>query len=241
MSPSNAPIRVSTIWRERLRHGGSLGEVESLKLLSDFGIPTAAARHAQSLDEALAAATSLGYPVALKTAAPGIHHKSDVGGVKLGITDAEELAKAWRDLAARLGPAATVEPMIAAGVELAFGAVADPQFGPLVMVGAGGSLVEVLNDRCFALAPFDAAEALRLIDRLRMRRLLDGVRGAPPVNIDALAKTLAKFSVLAVGLAGCFSEIDVNPVIADRAGATAVDALIVRCSVDSEVPSYNGI
>jgi acyl-CoA synthetase (NDP forming) len=241
MSPSMAPSAAASKWRERLREGGALGEIESLDLLSDFGIPTAAARHAQDLDEALAAAESLGYPVALKTAVPGINHKSDVGGVKLGIADADRLVEAWHDLAARLGPDMTVEPMIAAGVELAFGAVADPQFGPLVMVGAGGKLVELLNDRSFALAPFDAVAARRLLDSLRIRRLLDGVRGAPAVNIEALAETLAKFSMLAAELAGSFSEIDVNPIIAGPTGVMAVDALIVGGSVASEAPSRSGV
>src|SRR5262249_53332756 len=141
-APAAAIVRQ---WTDRLAAGGTLGEVESLELLEGFGMATAAARHAASLKAALAATDKLGYPVALKTAAAGIHHKSDVGGVKLGIAGADDLTVAYRDLSARLGPDVTVEPMIEGSVELAFGAIIDPQFGPLVMVGAGGRLVEIMN------------------------------------------------------------------------------------------------
>jgi len=228
MKPPAAPSAgIVQQWTERLAAGGALGEVESLALLEGFGMVTAAARLAVSLEAALAAADALGYPVALKTAAAGIHHKSDVGGVKLGIAGADDLAAAYRDLSARLGPDVTVEPMIDGSVELAFGAIVDPQFGPLVMVGAGGRLVEIMNDRCFATPPFDGKEARRLLDRLRFRPLLDGVRGAPPADLDKLAEALARFSVLAATLAGSFREIDVNPVIAGAGAAVAVDALVI--------------
>ena len=103
----------------------------------------------------------------------------------------------------------------------------DAQFGPLVMVGAGGRLVETLRDRRVALAPLDAVEAHRLIDRLAVRPLLDGVRGAPAANIEALAAAFAAFSVLAHALGGVLAEIDVNPVVAGPDGCLAVDALVV--------------
>jgi acyl-CoA synthetase (NDP forming) len=143
--------------------GPVLGEAEGLALLGDWGVPVVAAEVAGGLEEALAAAGRVGWPVALKTAAPGVVHKSDVNGVRLGLDGPERLA------AALAGP----------GVELALGVVADPQFGPLVMVAAGGVLVEVLRDRRFALPPVDHRQALALLDRLAVRPLLDGVRGAP--------------------------------------------------------------
>jgi hypothetical protein len=119
-----------------------------------------------------------------------------------------------------------VMPMAGKGVELAFGALDDPQFGPIVMAGAGGILIEILGDRRFALAPFDNATARRLLDRLKARPLLDGRRGLPAVNIDAVAEALARFSVLAADLAGLFQEIDVNPVLCGAAGCVALDALV---------------
>ncbi len=127
----------------------------------------------------MAAAGRVGWPVVLKTAAPGIAHKSDVGGVVLGLDGPERLAAAYADLAGRLGPRVLVAAMAGPGVELALGVVHDAQFGPLVMVAAGGVLVEVLGDRRFALPPVDHRQALAMLDRLAVRRLLDGVRGAP--------------------------------------------------------------
>lgn len=213
-------------WSAKLA-AGALGEADSLALLRAFGVATTEARAARDLAGALAAAQALGYPVALKTAAPGIHHKSDVRGVKLGLGDPDRLAAAYRDLETRLGPQVTVEPMVGDGVELAFGAIADPQFGPLVMVGAGGTLIEVLKDRRFALAPFGEQEARRLIDGLGLRPLLDGVRGARPADVGKLAQSLARFSELAAALDGRYDEIDVNPVISGPSAAVAVDALVI--------------
>jgi acetate---CoA ligase (ADP-forming) len=115
-------------------------------LLADWGVPVVAAEVATGLEEALAAAGRIGWPVALKTAAPGVVHKSDVGGVRLGVDGPEGLAAAYHDLAARLGPRVVVAAMAGPGVELALGVVVDPQFGPLVMVAAGGVLVEMLGD-----------------------------------------------------------------------------------------------
>jgi hypothetical protein len=122
-----------------------------------------------------------------------------------------------------------VTPMAAtgAGIELAFGAKIDPHFGPVVMVGAGGVLIEFLRDRALALAPFDTDEALRLIDGLALRPLLDGKRGRPPADVGALAEALATFSVMAADLVGLVTEIDINPVLAAAAGPMALDALVV--------------
>jgi hypothetical protein len=116
-------------------------------------------------------------------------------------------------------------------VELAFGMVRDAQFGPLVMVGAGGALIEVLRDRAVALAPFDAIEARRLVDRLAIRRLLAGVRGKPAADLDALAQALARFSVLAASLGERIAEMDANPVIAGPGGCVAVDALVIASTL----------
>jgi hypothetical protein len=158
---------------------------------------------------------------------PGVLHKSDVGGVKLGLADAAAVSSAWDELARRLGPRAIVMPMAGKGVELAFGAIDDAQFGPLVLAGAGGVLIELLKDRHFALPPFDAIRALRLIDGLAVRPLLDGRRGLPRVDIDAVSEALARFSAMIADLSGLLQEVDVNPIIAGPHGCVALDALVV--------------
>jgi hypothetical protein len=162
---------------------------------------------------------------------PGILHKSDVGGVKLNLSDVAAVCAAYDDLAHRLGPRVLVMPMAGKGIELAFGALDDPQFGPIVMVGAGGILIEIMADRRFALPPFDAGFARRLLDGLKARPLLEGHRNLPAADIDAVAEAVARFSVLAGDLAGLFAEIDVNPVLCGPRGCVALDALVVPKSV----------
>jgi acetate---CoA ligase (ADP-forming) len=214
-------------WRARLALGGEVSELEGLALLTDYGIPTTGARGATSIDGAITAAQELGWPVAMKTAAPGVQHKSDVGGVVLGLTDAEGLRVAYEDMASRLGPQVVVAPMAPHGIELALGIVRDPQFGPLVLVASGGVLVEVLHDRRLALPPLDASRARAMIDRLRVRPMLGGVRGSPPAEIDALARAVARLSLLAADLGDALDALDVNPVIVTPGGCVAVDALVV--------------
>src|SRR5690606_7455959 len=140
-----------------------LSEDQALALMASYGIPTPARLAVASTEELQQAAAVLRFPVALKTAVPGIHHKSDVGGVRLGIADPETLRAAYDDMAQRLGPQALVAEMAPAGTELALGAMIDPQWGPTVMVAAGGVLIELLADRAVALAPLDADEARELI------------------------------------------------------------------------------
>ena len=218
-------------WRARLAEvGRPLDEAEGLALLGDWGVPVAAAEVAASLEEAVAAAGRVGWPVALKTAAPGVAHKSDVGGVLLGLDGPDRLAAAYADLAGRLGPRVLVAAMAGPGVELALGVVDDAQFGPLVMVAAGGVLVEVLRDRRFALPPVGHRQALAVLDRLAVRPLLDGVRGAPPADLDAVADAIVSLSALALDLGPSLAALDVNPLIAGPGGCVAVDALVVARS-----------
>jgi hypothetical protein len=227
--PPNAVRR----WATRLSAGPALAECDGLAMLGEFGVPAAASMPAANASEAVAAAERLGFPVVLKTAAPGVLHKSDLDGVRLGLRDNDAVKRAYDDIANRLGPYALVQRMAGKGVELALGMITDPQFGAMVMVGAGGVLVEFARDRVFALAPFDAAEARRLIDRLRIRPLLDGVRGAPAADIAALADAVARFSVLAGALGPHLDAIDVNPLIAGPNGPIAVDAVIVARSPEA--------
>ncbi|MDZ4736173.1 MAG: acetate--CoA ligase family protein [Rhodospirillaceae bacterium] len=224
--PTPDPAMVEQ-WRTRLASGGELDEATALSLLADFGVPVAAHRIVEKPDELRGAADSVGYPVALKTAAAGIRHKSDVGGVKLALQTPEALHAAYDEMSARLGPRVVVAAMAARGVELSFGLLQDPDFGPIVMIGAGGTMIELLKDAAFAVPPVDAVEARRLIDRLTIRDLLRGWRGEPPADLDALSHAFARFSALVAALGNDLAEIDVNPVIAGPDGVTAVDALII--------------
>jgi acetate---CoA ligase (ADP-forming) len=205
---------------------GALDEAASLSLLEAWGAPVIPHIVIASFDEARQAALRLGYPVACKTAEPGVLHKSDVGGVKLGLADEQALREAYADLSARLGPRALIAPMARRGVELSLGMIRDPQFGALVTIGAGGVLVELIDDRRAALAPFGSATARRLLDGLKLRRLLDGYRGGRPADIARLAEIVALFSVLAAELVDLIAEIDINPLVAGDE-IFALDALVV--------------
>ena len=214
-------------WRKRLRSGETLGELDSLRLLSDFGVETTAPRAAADESAVVAAANKCGFPVVLKTAMPGLLHKSEQAGVIVGISDEEQLRQMYGLMRSRLGDDVLVAPAVAAGVEMILGVKRDPQFGPVVMIGFGGILAETINDMQFALPPFDAAHVRRCVDRMKLRPLLDGVRGARPVDLDRFCELAARFSVLADGLGDVLSEVDVNPVIVNESGAIAVDALVV--------------
>ncbi|MDH3303644.1 MAG: acetate--CoA ligase family protein [Gammaproteobacteria bacterium] len=214
-------------WQGQLRSGGTLAEIDTLLLLEDFGIPTSKPEAASSEEEVLDAANRIGYPLTLKTAKEGLLHKTDRGGVILGIRDADQLRQMYQFLRNRLGNDVLVAPMVATGIEMFLGLKRDPQFGPIVILGFGGVLAETINDVQFALPPFDAAYARRCIDRMRLRPLLDGVRGSPAVDIDSFCETASRFSVLAHALSDVLSEVDVNPVIVNENGAIAVDAFAV--------------
>jgi acyl-CoA synthetase (NDP forming) len=222
-----APTGARDRWTAQLRRGDALDEAESLALLADYGVPVMPHRVVESAVGAEAAARDVGLPVVLKTAMPGVLHKSDVGGVKLGLSDIAAVRAAYDDLARRLGPRVLVMPMAGPGVELAFGALDDPQFGPIVMAGSGGVMIEIVADRRFALAPFDAPTARRLLDGLKARALLDGVRGTPKADIAAIADALVRFSVLAIDLAALFQEIDANPLLCGPKGCVALDAVVI--------------
>jgi acyl-CoA synthetase (NDP forming) len=222
-----APAGVRETWRAVLSQGRPLDEGESLGLSAAYGLATLPWRIVEDEAAAIAAVQAIGFPAVLKTAAPGILHKTEHDGVRLGLGDEGAVRRAYADLARRLGPRVLVTRMAGKGVELAFGASRDPQFGPLVMFGAGGVLIESLADRQFALPPFDAATAQRLIDRLALRPLLDGRRGAKSADVGGLAEALARFSVMVADLAGLVDEIDINPLIASSDGAVALDALVV--------------
>jgi acetate---CoA ligase (ADP-forming) len=225
--PSRVPVDVRERWRRRLWGGEPFDELEGLALLSDYGVPVIESIRADTLEEAIAAAERLGPPVAMKTAVPGVQHKSDVGGVRLGVDDTPSLEDAYSDLERDLGPQVTVSRMAPPGVEVALGVVRDLQFGPLMLVAAGGVLVEVLKDRRLALPPLDEARARRLIDRLAIRPLLDGVRGRPAADVSALSRAMVALAWLAHDLGEHLEALDANPVICGPGGCVAVDALVI--------------
>ena len=198
-----------------------------LALLREYGIPVARAERVNSPGEALAAAARIGYPVVLKTDQPGLAHKSDAGGVILGIGSPADLAAAYADLAARLGPAALVCQTVPPGVELALGLIRDPDLGPLIVVGAGGTLVELIADRVVALPPVSADQAAGLLAELKIAPLLAGVRGAAPANVAAIASAITGLAELASELGQDLDALDINPLICRPDGATAVDALVI--------------
>ena len=197
----------------------------AFELLADYGIAVPACGLAHDLDAALALADALGYPVAMKTV--GADHKSDVGGVMLDIVDAEACSAAYRVMAERLGAQVSVHAMASPGVEVSIGVVRDVNFGPLVVVAAGGTMVELLADRAVACPPITAAEAIEMLGSLLIAPLFAGWRGQPPVAIDALAAVVVGFSQLATELGDVLDAVEANPVIASATGAIAVDALVI--------------
>jgi acyl-CoA synthetase (NDP forming) len=212
--------------RELLAKSGETGAAQ-LALLREYGIATARAERVDNAGEALAAAARIGYPVVLKTDQPGIAHKSDAGGVILGIGTAAELTAAYAEVAARLGPAALVCETVPRGTELALGLVRDHDLGPLIVVGAGGILVELIADRVLALPPVDEDLAAGLIAELKVAKLLAGARGAPPADLGAIARAITGLAELACELGQDVDALDINPLICGPAGATAADALVI--------------
>jgi acyl-CoA synthetase (NDP forming) len=196
-------------------------------LLSSGGVPFVVQRTVATLDEALATAREIGYPVVLK--ALGRLHKSDAGGVVLGLADDTELERAFKDLALRLrAPGYSIEAMapLGDGIELLIGARWDLRFGPVALVGSGGVYTEVLRDTAVALAPVSEAQATELILSLRAAPLLSGARGRPSLDVSAAAASLAALSRVAAAHPE-LAELEVNPLLVTPAGALALDARLV--------------
>jgi len=215
----------------------TVDEDEARRILASAGVPMAASRLATTPGEAADAWTAIGRPVAMKIVSPDILHKTEIGAVRLDVNSAEEAEQAHLEItgaARHHHPDARItgvilSEMVTGGVETVLGVINDPVFGPAVMFGLGGVFVEVLGDVTFRIAPFGIDEAHRMIREIRGIRMLEGVRGQPPCDIDALARTLVNLSVFAAASAGRFSSIDVNPciVLPEGQGVLGVDALIV--------------
>jgi acetate---CoA ligase (ADP-forming) len=219
--PAREPARAPR--KDPLPAGGP----ELFGLLREYGIPAVRSEAAASRDAALAAAGAIGYPVVVKTDEPGIAHKSDVGGVRLGLAGPAEAGAAYDDLAARLGPRVVVCETAPPGTELALGIVTDPALGPLLVVGAGGVLVEILAERVVLLAPVTRSAALAALARLRIAPVLAGSRGQPATDLGAIADAVTGLSRLACDLGDALEALDINPLICAPAGPVAVDALLI--------------
>ena len=222
---------------ERIRVEGRiiLTEFESKQILEHYGIPTVPTRLASTGEEAIASAETLGYPVAVKLNSTTITHKTDVGGVRLNLANAAAVREAFDGIAAAVTAKAgldrfegvTVQPMIRTrGYELIVGSSIDPQFGPVLLFGLGGELVEVWKDRALALPPLNTTLARRLMEQTRIFTALQGVRGRRPVDMAALEHLLVRFSQLVVEQAWV-REIDINPLLASEDSLIALDARVL--------------
>jgi len=205
--------------------GGWLSGARTWELLRAYGIPMVESREVEGAPAAAEAARAIGGPVALKAFGPALLHKSDVGGVRLGLASPDAVGTAYAEMKGRLGDAMTgavVQPMASTGVEMIVGVVHDAPFGPLVMLGLGGTAAELLGDRSFRALPLTDLDAARLVRALRSSPLLFGYRGAPPCNTGALEDLLLRVARLAEDVPELV-ELDLNPIIVSATGVAAVD------------------
>ena len=227
-------ILVEKIIRDAIESQRSiLTEVESKEILDAYGIPQVQTLVARTEDEAVRLSAELGRPVVLKLYSEVITHKTDVGGVKLNLQTETEILEAYRAIQAAVQdkPGAflgvTVEPMIRGdGYELILGSSIDAQFGPVLLFGSGGQLVEVMKDYCLGLPPLNSTLARRIMEKTHIYSALKGVRGRPPVDLERLERVLVQFSLL-VAEHPWIKEIDVNPLVASTDQLLALDARVV--------------
>jgi len=222
---------------EKARRAGRtiLTEYESKQLLAAYGIPTVETRAASSEDEAAQAAGEIGYPVVVKLLSETVTHKTDVGGLRLNLLDEGAVRRAYREIQSAVAERAgtghflgvTVQPMIKhEGYELIVGSTLDPQFGPVLLFGLGGQLVEVFHDRALALPPLNTTLARRMMEQTRIFTALEGVRGRRPVDLAALEGLLVRFSQLVIEQPR-IKEIDINPLLASPERLVALDARVL--------------
>lgn len=211
-----------------------LTEVESKELLKKAGIPVVEAKLARSKNEAVLIGKEIGFPVALKISSPDVVHKSDSGGVKLGLANATQVGRAYSEIISSVKQAypkaqiqgVSVQPMAPSGVEVIIGMSKDPQFGPVLMFGLGGILVEVLKDVSFRIVPVSERDAREMIREIKGYPLLEGYRGQKPASIPSLEKLIVKVSQF-IEKNPQIKELDLNPVFAYPDKAVSVDARVV--------------
>jgi acetate---CoA ligase (ADP-forming) len=230
-----APAAGAADARALLAGGRTLAEHRAKELLAAYGIPVTTDILCTGADEAVRAAESLGYPVVLKVASAAIAHKSDLGLVRVGVSSPEQVRAAVAEMTAVAGAevgAGAVDGILVCeqatgGVETILGVVADELFGPTVVFGIGGIAVEVYRDVTFRVPPFPRAEAHRMLGELRGLPLLQGARGQPAADLDAIVDAIMKVQRMAMDLAGDLAELDINPLLARPDGVVALDALAV--------------
>ena len=211
-----------------------LTEIEAKQVLEDAGLPVSPARLAKTKEDAAKVADELGYPIVIKIVSQQITHKSDVGGVALNLGSAAEVSAAFDKIVAsakKAVPDATidgvaVQRMEKPGIEVIIGMTTDPQFGPVLMSGLGGVMVEILKDVAFRVVPINERDARQMINEIKGKPLLDGYRGSDPADIATLEQLLLKVSAF-IEAHPEVAELDLNPVFAYKDGAKAVDARIV--------------
>jgi acetyl-CoA synthetase (ADP-forming) len=227
--------RTSDIFSQATKEGRkNLLETEARAVCLDYGIPVARSELARNEDEAVCCAEKIGFPVVLKIVSPDIIHKSDVGGVRVNLKDAEEVHGAYGDILNKVKKHAEkariigilVQEMAPPSTEVIVGSTKDPQFGPALMFGLGGILVEILKDVTFRIAPITREEAQEMITEVKAYPVLRGYRGSPPSDTNAIADILLATSRL-VTEHEQIKELDLNPIIVYQKGAKTVDARII--------------
>jgi len=217
-----------------VKNQGLLTEVESKDLLKTAGIPVVDTRLAKSKKEAISISKELGFPVVLKISSADVVHKSDSGGVKLGLTNGAQVGRAYNEIIASIKkgcPKAkiqgvSVQSMAPSGVEVIVGMSKDPQFGPVIMFGLGGIMVEILKDVSFRIVPLTKRDATEMIKEIKGYPVLEGYRGQKPAKISALEDIIIKVSKF-VDKNPQIKELDLNPIFAYHDKAVAVDARII--------------
>jgi len=212
----------------------NLLETESRELLSEYGFSLPHAALAKTPAEAVEAANKLGYPLAMKIVSPDIIHKSDAGGIKLNLSNADEVRAAFEEIMKSAGKVTSQEnivgallsPMVGPGQECIIGMIRDAQFGPVIMFGLGGIFVEVLKDVSFRVAPLAAEDIDDMVGEIKGHKILTGVRGDKPKDIEAIKGVLAKLSEIVIDNPE-ISEIDLNPVIVHEKGLSIVDSRVL--------------
>ena len=212
----------------------SLTEIESKQILKEAGIDSTGIRLAKTRDEAISLSKEIGFPVVLKIVSPDVLHKTDAGGVKLGLDDEEAVGKAFDEIISAIKKnepnanihGVSVQNMARPGVEVIIGMSKDPQFGPVLMFGLGGILVEVLKDVAFRIVPLTKRDAREMIKEIKGYPILEGYRGQEPADVAVLEDYLLKVSDFVDGRPE-IKELDINPIFAYSDGAVAVDARVI--------------
>jgi acetyltransferase len=243
-TPAITALQQQTLSQLRGLGRAALSESESTRLIAAWGIPVTREQLVHSAEAAVEAAQTIGYPVALKVDSPAILHKTEAGVIRLGVSDAAQVRTAFAEVMANAvgsAPEAAisgvlVQEMIPDGVEVIAGILYDDQLGPLLLFGTGGVMVEVYDDVAMRHCPITRPEALTMIAEVKGARLLQGFRGRPAADIDALADTLVRVSHLAAQLDGTLAELDINPLMVLPAGkgVKAVDALVIFKGSDND-------